>query len=76
MVLTAHSLGLGTCWVSFATPLMAIPKWRKELNIKFPYELVTSLAVGFPQGEPDGMVPREKHIVEWYEEGGEYKVFS
>lgn len=74
MVLAAHALGLGTCWVSFIEPLSNMPRWRKKLGIRSPYKLVTSIALGFPKGEPDGDVLRETHAVPWYGEDGAYRV--
>lgn len=74
MVLTAHSLGLGTCWVSFIQPLEYMPKWRKKLGLRYPYKLVTSLALGYPKGNPDGYVNRETQAVDWYAEDGTFKV--
>jgi len=74
MVLTAHALGLGTCWVSFIEPLSNMPRWRKKLGLRFPYKLASSLALGFPRGEPDGEVRRETHAVPWYGEDGAYRV--
>lgn len=74
MVLAAHSYGLGTCWVSFVAPLAMMPAWRKRLSIRPPYKLATSIAVGYPQGVPDGHVKRETQAVEWYEPGGVHEV--
>lgn len=74
MVLTAHSFGLATCWVSFVTPLAMMRKWKKRLGIRYPYELMTSIAVGYPQGEPDGYVPRETQAIDWFDEDGNFKV--
>lgn len=74
MVLAAHALGLGTCWVSFIEPLSNMPRWRKKLGIRHPYKLVTSIALGYPLGEPDGEVPRETHAVPWYGEDGMCRV--
>jgi nitroreductase/NAD-dependent dihydropyrimidine dehydrogenase PreA subunit len=70
MVLAAHSLGLGTCWVSFSKYAFGRgSKWKQRLGIEYPYELATSIAVGFPLGDPDGLVPRPLHPVDWYEGG-------
>lgn len=70
MVLSAHSMGLGTCWVSFAkTAFKYSGKWKKRLGIRYPYKFVSSLAVGWPAGNPDGMIARETHAVDWYENG-------
>jgi len=74
MVLAAHSLGLGTCWVSFITPLEFTMKWRKRLGVKRPYKLVTSIGVGYPKGNPDGYVTRETQAIDWFEEDGTVKV--
>lgn len=74
MVLTAHSFGLGTCWVSFCTPLNMDRKWKKRMGVRYPYKLVTSITLGYPRGIPDGYVPRETHAIDWYGEDGTSKV--
>ncbi len=68
MVLTAHSLGLGTCYVSLpmdplSRPLMA--GFRKRLGIRPPYEAVTSLAIGYPKGKIDGPAARDTPKIDW-----------
>ncbi len=70
MVLAAHSMGLGTCWVSFITPLENMRKWKKQFGLRYPYKLVTSIGVGYPIGNPDGFVKRETQSVDWYDEDG------
>jgi nitroreductase len=68
MVLAAHSMGLGTCWVGFAKlALEKSMKWKKRLGISYPYKFASSLAIGWPRGNPDGMIPRQTHAVDWYE---------
>jgi len=74
MILTAHSYGLGTCWVSFATPLGMDRKWKKKLGIRYPYKLFTSIALGYPKGDPDGYVKRETQAIDWFDEDGTFKV--
>lgn len=74
MVLTAHSFGLGTCWVSFCTPLARSSKWRKTFGIRYPYKLITSIAIGYPKGQPDGYVKRETQAIDWFDENGTFKV--
>lgn len=74
MALAAHSYGLGTCWVSFCEPLSMMPKWRKRLGISRPYKLVTSMAIGYPRGTPDGYVSRETTAIDWFSEDGTFKV--
>ena len=70
MVLAAHSMGLGTCWVSFAMFLEKSRRFKKLLGINYPMSLATSLCLGFPLGQPDGFVPRETHETAWFEADG------
>ena len=44
MVLAAHSMGLGTCWVSFAMFLERSRKYRETLGIRYPLRLASSIA--------------------------------
>jgi nitroreductase len=68
MVLAAHSMELGTCWVGFAKlAFQYTNKWKKFFNIGYPYKFITSLSIGWPVGNPDGFVQRQIHPVDWYE---------
>ena len=69
IILAAHSLGLGTCWVGFVELIRRSRKWKKRLGIEYPYELSEGIAVGYPAGRPDGVVPREIHRIGWIEGG-------
>jgi nitroreductase/NAD-dependent dihydropyrimidine dehydrogenase PreA subunit len=70
MVLAAHSMGLGTCWVSFTSLAFDYTsKWKRVLGVRYPYRFVTSLAIGWPVGKPDGPVERTTHPMDWYENG-------
>jgi len=70
MVIAAHSMGLGTCWVGFAKlAFTGKSEWKKKLNIGYPYEFSSSLVIGYPVGRPDKMVPRVTTAVDWYEDG-------
>ncbi len=73
MVLAAHSLGIGTCWVGMVTLLMKMRKWRKYFGVSYPYSLDDCLILGWPKGSYDGEVDREAQIVEWYDEGSRGK---
>lgn len=73
MVLAAHSLGLGTCWVGFVELLNRKPRWKERLGIRKPYIIGNSLALGFPRGSPDGYVPRETHAIDWYAGDGSFR---
>ncbi|HNY49137.1 MAG TPA: nitroreductase [Smithella sp.] len=70
IVLAAHSLGLGTCWIGMMAVLMMNPLWRKKLGVTSPYELSDCIVLGWPKGDYDGEVSREVQLVEWIEAGG------
>ena len=67
MVLSAHSLGLGTCIIGFipsAVPF--VPSVKKLLGIKYPYKLSLSIAVGYPKVRYDNRyVSRGKIPIEY-----------
>jgi Pyruvate/2-oxoacid:ferredoxin oxidoreductase delta subunit len=71
MALAAHSMGLATCWVSFSSVAFDYLgfKWNKVFGIKYPYKFISSLAVGWPMGKPDGFVDRPTHSITWFENG-------
>jgi nitroreductase/ferredoxin len=66
MVLAAHSLGLGTCYVDLITKTLKHDrKFRRKLGITYPFEIVTTLAIGHPLGKIDGIVRREQPRIDW-----------
>jgi nitroreductase/NAD-dependent dihydropyrimidine dehydrogenase PreA subunit len=70
MVLAAHSLGLGSCYIGLAVEPMNYPhmkKIRKKLGIVSPWEPLTSIALGYPKGRIDNIVQRDNPPVEWFE---------
>lgn len=69
MVLAAHSMGAGTCWIGLIKLLMYYPKWRRFFGVKYPYRLNDCIAVGWPKVRADGPVPREKQVVQWFVDG-------
>ncbi|MGQ9536704.1 MAG: nitroreductase family protein [Actinomycetota bacterium] len=75
MVLAAHSLGLGTCWVGFVELLKFGSKWKKVLGARWPYRFAEAICLGYPVGQPDGMVARELHEIDWWEGGRKRAVF-
>lgn len=75
IVLAAHSLGVGTCWMGFSRLLTYYPKWRKKLGLnKYPYRFGNCICLGYPAYKADAEVPREVQSVEWHE--GSMKDFA
>jgi len=70
MILAAHSMGLGTCWIGVASVLMFYKKWRRIFNIRHPWFLEQALLLGYPIGDPDGFVHRDTHKIDWFDDDG------
>jgi len=69
VVLAAHSLGLGTCYVGLIKPINLLGKLKNKLGIEYPFQVTTSIVVGFPRVSQDREVPREKTPVIWFGPG-------
>jgi nitroreductase len=52
MMLAAHSLGLGTCWVGFGAMVTEDGSVRKLLDLKEGDEIFGPILLGYPQAEP------------------------
>ncbi|HEY3298514.1 MAG TPA: nitroreductase family protein, partial [Armatimonadota bacterium] len=59
LVLAAHALGYGTCWMS--SPCLAGQEIANLLNVKSPWELVALLPLGEPDQQP---APRPRKPLE------------
>lgn len=54
MMLAAHEIGLGSCWIHRAKEVMALPEWQEwiaSLGLMGEYEGIGNLAVGYPDGD-------------------------
>lgn len=70
MVLAAHSLGLVTCWMSFASVgAKMLPHLKRYLGIKWPYVPVTAIVLGYPRVNADSMVKRDLPLIIWRKGG-------
>ena len=67
MMLAAHELGLGSCWIHRAKEVMAQPKWQEwiaSLGLEGEYEGIGNLVVGYLDGEyPAPKEKREGRVV-------------
>jgi nitroreductase len=73
MVLAAHSLGLGTCYVGFVANALNLDpitkqKFGKKLGLKWPYDSVSIvITLGYPAVQVDKPVDREFPKINWIE---------
>ncbi|MCC6217588.1 MAG: nitroreductase family protein [Polyangiaceae bacterium] len=66
VVLAAHSLELGTCYVGFVKMIETLPELKRDLGIEWPFKVMTSIAVGWPRTRADRAVARERPRVTWF----------
>lgn len=57
MILAAHGLGLGSCWM--VAPVLAHEEFCKILNLKEGEKIVTLLTIGKPYAENPNRVPKK-----------------
>ncbi len=61
MMLAAHTLGLGSCWVHRAREVFEQPEWKEWLSsigVEGEYEGIGNLILGYPKG--DFPAPKER----------------
>ena len=51
MMLAAHSLGLGSCWIGFAHFLELNKEWMKKIGVPEGFHISASLVFGHPEGK-------------------------
>jgi nitroreductase/NAD-dependent dihydropyrimidine dehydrogenase PreA subunit len=69
MCLAANSLGIRSCWVGFYAVLEQFPDIKKKLGIEPPWTIISSVVLGYPKFDQDGMVAREYRPVTWFRNG-------
>ncbi|MCR6547020.1 nitroreductase family protein [Dehalobacterium formicoaceticum] len=47
IMLAAHSMGIGTCWIGFAEPILNTKEFKKKHGVPEEYELVSTLSMGY-----------------------------
>lgn len=66
MMLAAHSLGLGSCWLNQLPGLAHLPPvlaLLSELGIPEEYQVYGSMALGYPAEEPKPAAPRKEGVI-------------
>jgi nitroreductase len=66
MMLAAHSLGLGSCWVGFGAMVTDDPEVRRLLELKEDDSIYGPILLGYPKGgtaRPPKKVPKVKWIL-------------
>jgi len=65
LMLMACAMGLGTCPIGFALPVLNAPEVKAELGIPADVEAVAPIIVGYPSGSPPHGHRRPPQISAW-----------
>lgn len=65
IMLSAHDLGLGTCWIGFAQMYLNRPEAKSKLGIPEGYAVAAPLIVGHPAGAPPVPTKRAPNVLFW-----------
>lgn len=65
LMLTALSLGLGTCVIGFAVEALNTPEWKTRLGIPAEMTAVAPIIVGVPAGATAVSSRKPAHVLAW-----------
>ena len=70
MMLAAHALGLGSCWINRARQEFDTEEGReilRAIGVEGDYEGIGHCIVGYPEGDAPEAKPRKENRVYWVE---------
>jgi nitroreductase len=65
LMLAACLLGLGTCCIGSAVPVLNSPETKSELAIPADVEAIAPIIVGVPSGPPVEVLRKDPLILSW-----------
>ncbi len=66
LMLAAHALGLGSCWINRARQVFERPEWQellRSLGVEGEYEGIANCILGYPDGPAPEADPRKENYV-------------
>ncbi|WP_424357463.1 nitroreductase family protein [Methanocella sp. MCL-LM] len=68
MMLAAHSMGIGSCWIGLAMALGSDPAFLEEIGVPQDYKLIAPLIFGYPEKKSPRAPARNRDVVlKWIE---------
>jgi nitroreductase len=64
MMLAAHSIGLGSCWVGFGAMVTDDPEVKNILDLKEGEKIFGPILLGYPKGYPE-RPPKKEPMIKW-----------
>lgn len=71
LMLAAHDLGVGSCWIHRAKETFEQPEWKEwllSLGIEGEYEGIGNCVLGYPAADYPDVIARKENRVFWVEE--------
>lgn len=65
IMLTAHELGLGSCWIGFARDFLNRDDIKQELGVPKELMAVAPLIIGYPKGKMPAIPKKAPEILFW-----------
>ncbi len=65
LMLAAHGLGLGSCWIGFSHALVNSPQFKQELGIPESLTAVAPLIIGYSDVVPERYTRKEPELLVW-----------
>ena len=65
LMLTAHSLGLGSCWIGFAYAYLNTEEAKQTLGIPSDYNAIAPLIIGYPAGDLPVVEKNAPEVIFW-----------
>lgn len=62
LMLAAHAVGIGTCWIGLARPWLNEQSCKKELGIEAQYRPIAAIVAGYPKRRPAAPGRRQPEI--------------
>ena len=68
IMLAARSIDIGSCWIGFADIVLnKSRKIKKSLKIPLSHQIMSTIALGYPEKFPSNALPRKDCKVDWVE---------
>lgn len=65
IMLMAHAMGLGSCWIGFAKTYLNEPEIKKEFGISDEYIITAPIVIGYPEGTGSPGPKKEANVFFW-----------
>ena len=65
IMLAAHSMGIGTCWIGFGEHILDTPEFKRVHNVPESYRLVCPMTLGYSKASLPPSERKEPRIFSW-----------